>query len=49
MIALVASGVAQDLDHIDIDRVATGFAYAEGPAWSRDGYLVVSDIPNNEM
>jgi gluconolactonase len=49
MIALVASGVAQDLDHIDIDRVGTGFAYAEGPAWSRDGYLVVSDIPNNEM
>ncbi|MGA2183061.1 MAG: SMP-30/gluconolactonase/LRE family protein [Bryobacteraceae bacterium] len=49
MIVLAAAGVAQDLDNIHIDRVATGFIYVEGPAWSRDGYLVVSDIPNNEI
>jgi gluconolactonase len=49
MIALAAAGAAQDFDNIRIDRAATGFTYAEGPAWSRDGYLVVSDIPNNEI
>jgi gluconolactonase len=46
---LVAGGVAQDLDNIHIDRVATGLTYAEGPAWSRDGYLVFSDVPNSEI
>jgi gluconolactonase len=47
--ALCASGIAQDFDNLRIDRVTTGLTYAEGPAWSRDGYLVVSDIPNNEI
>jgi len=33
-----------------IERVATGFRWAEGPAYSRGGgYLVWSDIPNNRM
>jgi len=33
-----------------IERVATGFRWAEGPVWFRDGnYLIFSDIPNNRM
>ena len=33
-----------------IDRIATGFRWAEGPVYSRDGgYFVWSDIPNNRM
>jgi gluconolactonase len=33
-----------------IERIATGFRWAEGPVYSRDGgYLVWSDIPNNRM
>jgi gluconolactonase len=33
-----------------IERIATGFRWAEGPVWFRDGnYLVFSDIPNNRM
>jgi len=33
-----------------VDRVATGFRWAEGPAYFRAGrYLVFSDIPNNRM
>jgi gluconolactonase len=33
-----------------IDRIATGFRWAEGPVYFRDGgYLVWSDIPNNRM
>src|SRR6201998_351358 len=33
-----------------VERVATGFRWAEGPAFSRLGnFLVFSDIPNNRM
>jgi len=33
-----------------IERVATGFRWAEGPVYFRDGgYLLWSDIPNNRM
>jgi gluconolactonase len=33
-----------------IERIATGFRWAEGPVWFRDGnYLLFSDIPNNRM
>ena len=33
-----------------IERIATGFRWAEGPAWfPAGGYLVWSDIPNNRI
>jgi gluconolactonase len=33
-----------------VERVATGFRWAEGPAYSAAGrYLIFSDIPNNRM
>jgi gluconolactonase len=33
-----------------VERVATGFRWAEGPAYFRAGrYLIFSDIPNNRM
>lgn len=33
-----------------IERIATGFRWAEGPVWFGDGgYLIFSDIPNNRM
>jgi len=33
-----------------VERIATGFRWAEGPVYFRDGgYLVFSDIPNNRM
>ena len=33
-----------------IERIATGFRWAEGPVYSRDGgYLLFSDIPNNRI
>ncbi len=40
---------AQDFADIHIDRVATGFVFAEGPVWSRDGYLIFSDAPSNRI
>ena len=31
-----------------VERVATGFGFAEGPVWVRDGgFLIFSDIPDN--
>jgi len=47
--ALAASAIAQDFTDLRVDRIATGYLFTDGPAWSRDGYLVVSDVPNNKM
>ncbi|HLM99499.1 MAG TPA: SMP-30/gluconolactonase/LRE family protein [Bryobacteraceae bacterium] len=32
-----------------IERVAAGFRFTEGPAWSREGFLLFSDIPNDRI
>jgi gluconolactonase len=32
-----------------IEKLASGFAFSEGPVWMRDGYLLFSDIPNNAI
>jgi gluconolactonase len=32
-----------------IDRVAGGYRFTEGPAWSREGFLVFSDVPNDQI
>ena len=50
LVALFApGGSAQDFNEIRVDKVAAGYVFTEGPAWSRDGYLVFSDIPNNKL
>lgn len=46
---LAWSGAAQDFAVIEIQKVATGYAFAEGPAWAPMGFLVFSDIPNNKL
>jgi gluconolactonase len=33
----------------EIDRVAGGFRFTEGPAWSREGFLLFSDVPNDQI
>ena len=40
---------AQDFSELKVDKLATGFAFTEGPVWSRDGYLLFSDVPNNKI
>lgn len=32
-----------------IEKIAGGFAFTEGPAWHPDGFLVFSDIPNERV
>jgi len=45
--ALTASG--QDFSHISIDKVDAGFRFTEGAVWSREGFLLFSDVPKNQV
>ena len=49
LIAACAPIFAQDLSHLEIEKIATGFHYAEGPVWSRGGFLIFSDVPTNRV
>jgi gluconolactonase len=49
LLLLAVSAPAQDFANIRIDKVATGYAFAEGPAWSPMGFLIFGDIPNNKL
>ncbi|MCP5114186.1 MAG: SMP-30/gluconolactonase/LRE family protein, partial [bacterium] len=40
---------AQNFDDYKIHKVAAGYTFTEGPAWSRQGYLLYSDVPNNKI
>jgi gluconolactonase len=40
---------AQDFSDIKVERVASGLRYAEGPAWSLDGFLLFSDTVTNKL
>jgi gluconolactonase len=46
---LATSVTAQDFTDIHLDRVAAGLVFAEGPVWSREGFLIFSDTPNNRI
>ena len=39
----------QDFSDLKIERVAAGYFFADGPAWSPEGYLIFSDIPKSKM
>jgi gluconolactonase len=49
LILFTISAVAQEFAELQIEKAATGYIFAEGPAWSRDGYLIFSDIPGNKL
>ena len=49
IILLASAAFAQDFTDLKVDRIITGVMFAEGPAWSKDGYLIFSDIPNNKL
>ncbi len=40
---------AQDFSKVSVEKVAGGFEFTEGPVWSRDGYLLFSDVPDNKI
>jgi len=51
MVAVVACGalVGQNLADVHVERAASGYKFTEGPIWSREGFLLFSDIPNNKI
>lgn len=32
-----------------VEKIAHGFRFADGPAWSREGYLLFSDVPGGKI
>jgi gluconolactonase len=46
---LASQDVAAAAGMVRVERVAGGFGYTEGPAWSREGFLVFSDVPGNRL
>jgi gluconolactonase len=40
---------AQDFSEIRVEKVGAGYTFTEGPVWSREGFLLWSDVPNNRI
>jgi gluconolactonase len=40
---------AQDAVDLQVEKVAHGFRFTQGPVWSHDGYLLFSDIPAGKI
>ena len=49
LLALTAACFGQDFSKLAIEKVAGGFTFTEGPVWSRDSYLLFSDVPENKI
>src|SRR6185437_4428734 len=47
--ALSALAPAQDSAEIKIEKIAEHLHYAEGPAWSPEGFLLFSDTVTNKL
>jgi gluconolactonase len=40
---------AQDFSEVRFDKLAQSYRFPEGPAWSKEGYLLFSDIPSDRL
>jgi len=40
---------AQDFSEVSIEKVDGGFRFVEGPVWSKDGFLLFSEVPHNQL
>jgi len=51
LLALVLNtGVlGQEPPHFVSEKIAVGYRFTEGPAWSKDGFLIFSDTPNDQL
>lgn len=49
LILIAAAAAAQDFSEIKVERVADGLRFADGPAWSPDGFLVFSDTVTDKL
>jgi gluconolactonase len=48
-LALSLPITAQDFSSVRMEKIADGYAFTEGPVWSRDGHLLFSDVPTNKI
>jgi gluconolactonase len=46
---LASFAAAQNFTDIHVEKLAGKLLYADGPVWSRDGYLLYCDIPANRI
>ena len=46
---LISVGGAQNFSELKIEKVTSGLQFAEGPVWSRDGFLLFSDCVSNKL
>jgi gluconolactonase len=46
---LAAAASAQDFSKITVEKVVAGLEFSEGPVWSREGFLLFSDVPANKI
>jgi gluconolactonase len=50
LILLLAGALAaQNLSDLKMEKAGGGFRFTEGPVWSREGYLLFSDVPENKI
>jgi gluconolactonase len=40
---------AQDFSKIRIEVIGKGFTFTQGPAWSKEGFLIFSDTPDDKL
>ncbi len=49
LVFTAALGLAQDFSDIKVERVSAAHVFTEGPVWSRDQFLLFSDVPSNKI
>jgi len=49
LLPLAAQDPPDSEPELQVEKVAHGFSFTEGPVWSRDGYLLFSDIPAGKI
>lgn len=48
-VALALAAFAQSFTDLKFERLSQGYRFTEGPAWSKDGYLIFSDTPSDRL
>ena len=46
---LIPLASAQNFAEMKVEKIASGFQFTEGPAWSKDGFLLFSDCITNKL
>jgi gluconolactonase len=49
LVALLSCAQAQNFEDMKVEKIASGLQFTEGPAWSRDGFLLFSDCVTNKL